>query len=70
LGIIEKRGSFYSFADVRLGQGRENAKDYLRQNPGLSDEIELTIRQQAFSGALPMPMNGSDESEFGNEEEL
>jgi recombination protein RecA len=70
LGIIEKRGSFYSFADVRLGQGRENAKDYLRQNPGLSDEIELTLRQQAFSGALPMPMNGAEESEFGEDEEL
>ena len=70
LGIIEKRGSFYSFADIRLGQGRENAKDYLRQNPDLSDEIELAIRQQAFSGVLPMPMNGAEEPEFGDDEEL
>jgi recombination protein RecA len=69
LGIIEKRGSFYSFGDVRLGQGRENAKDYLRQNAGMSEEIELTIRGQAFSGALPMPMNGADEADFGEEDD-
>jgi recombination protein RecA len=70
LGIIEKRGSFYSFGDVRLGQGRENAKEYLRQNLGMSDEIEMTIRQQALSGVLPMPMNGSDEPDFGDEDEI
>jgi len=70
LGIIEKRGSFYSFGEIRLGQGRENSKEYLRQNMGLSDEIELTIRQQALSGVLPMPMNGAEEPDFGEEEEI
>src|SRR5512134_1138538 len=46
MDIITKRGAFYSFGDVRLGQGRENAKDYLRQNPNLADEIELAVRHQ------------------------
>jgi recombination protein RecA len=63
LGIIEKRGSFYSFGDIRLGQGRENAKDYLRQNQALMTEIDSTIRQQALSGALPIPIGSSDEGD-------
>ena len=69
LEIISKRGSFYSYGDIRLGQGRENAKDFLRQNRELSDEIELAIREQALSGALPLPFGsegdepGSDDSE-------
>ena len=48
--IITKRGSYYSYGDVRLGQGRENSKEFLRQNPDLMEEIELTIRQRALSG--------------------
>jgi recombination protein RecA len=45
--LISKRGSFYSYADLRLGQGRENAKGYLRENPELSHELELAIRAAA-----------------------
>lgn len=52
LDIITKRGSFYSYGDLRLGQGRENSKDYLRENPELAAEIELAIREQAMSGEL------------------
>tara|TARA_Y100000588_G_scaffold310337_2_gene335844 strand:+ start:13002 stop:14051 length:1050 start_codon:yes stop_codon:yes gene_type:complete len=43
-GTITKSGSFYSYGDSRLGQGRENAKDYLKQNPGMAVEIEQKIR--------------------------
>lgn len=50
LEIITKRGSFYSYGDLRLGQGRENSKEFLRQNPDLTEEIELTVRQQTLSG--------------------
>ena len=46
LSIIDKRGSYYSYGDVRLGQGRENSKEYLKQNPDLSAEIENIVRQQ------------------------
>jgi recombination protein RecA len=59
LEIITKRGSFFSYGDVRLGQGRENAKDFLRQNPDLAGEIELAIRQQALSGVVPLPLGES-----------
>jgi recombination protein RecA len=72
LNIIEKRGSFYSYADTRLGQGRENAKDFLRQNPDLMNEIELTLRQQALSGDMALPLGGGgggEDSGFAEDEE-
>ena len=43
-GIIEKRGSFYSYGETRLGQGRENVKGYLRDNPDLAIEVENRVR--------------------------
>jgi recombination protein RecA len=61
LEIITKRGSFFSYGDVRLGQGRENAKDFLRNNPDLASEIELAIRQQALSGVVPLPLGGGED---------
>jgi len=61
LEIIDKRGSFYSYGDIRLGQGRENSKEFLRQNPDLAEEIELTIRQQTLSGDLSLPLDMGDE---------
>jgi len=52
LEIITKRGAFFSYNDVRIGQGRENAKNYLKANPAMADEIDLAIRaQQAATGA-------------------
>lgn len=42
--IIEKAGSYYSYGDIKLGQGKENVKQYLRDNPVLSQEIEDKIR--------------------------
>lgn len=47
MGIIEKRGSYYSCGEMRLGQGRENAKQFLRENPSLADEISSRIRVEA-----------------------
>jgi len=55
LEIITKRGSFYSYGDLRLGQGRENSKDFLRQNVDLAHEIELAIREQSFEEVMPLP---------------
>jgi recombination protein RecA len=46
LDVIEKRGSFYSYKDERLAQGRENAKQALRENPALCFEIENAIRRE------------------------
>ncbi len=60
LEIITKRGAFFSYGDIRLGQGRENAKEYLRQNPELSLEIETAVRQRAIGGEIPIVFGGSD----------
>jgi recombination protein RecA len=59
--IITKRGAFFSYGDIRLGQGRENAKEFLRQNPDLANEIEAAIRQRALGGEIPMPLSVEDE---------
>jgi recombination protein RecA len=44
-GMIEKSGAWYSYGQVRLGQGRENAKQFLRDNPELADELEAKLRE-------------------------
>ncbi len=43
-GVVEKSGAWYSYADERIGQGRENAKAYLKANPGIALDIEDKIR--------------------------
>lgn len=45
LDLIEKRGAFYRYGETLLGQGRENSKEFLRENPEMSDEIEDKIRE-------------------------
>ena len=56
LGIVKKSGAFFSFGDARLGQGRENSKDFLRKNPEMAGEIERQIRQSVAAGKpVPLP---------------
>ncbi len=61
LDIITKRGSFYSYGDLRLAQGRENAKEFLRQNPDLMAEIEARIRQAVMGEEEAIPPVLDDE---------
>ena len=57
--LIEKAGSWFNYGDLRLGQGRENAKQYLRDNPALADEIAAkVIANRTASGATFSP-NGA-----------
>lgn len=44
--IINKSGSWYSYGENRLGQGRENAKDFLKENPNIAQEIENKVKEQ------------------------
>ena len=67
--VIQKRGAFFSYGDIRIGQGRENAKDYLRQNPDLMNEIDAIIRQKALSGEIALPLDMGVESNGSSEEE-
>jgi recombination protein RecA len=50
-GIVEKSGSWFSYDSQRVGQGRENAKTFLKDNPEIAQAIELAIRQNA--GLIP-----------------
>ena len=54
-GIVEKSGSWYSYDSQRVGQGRENAKAFLRQNPKICAEIERAIRKNAGLVVEDMP---------------
>jgi len=51
--IIQKSGAWYSYGDTRIGQGRENARQYLKDNPEIAKEIENKIREQFMSVQLP-----------------
>ncbi|MCA9938717.1 MAG: recombinase RecA [Anaerolineales bacterium] len=57
-GLLDKRGSYYRYGDTLLGQGRENAKTFLAENPGFLLELEQLIRQEA---GLPL-LNGQSET--------
>jgi len=52
LGLIKKAGSFFSYGDIRLGQGRENAKQHLSRNPELAQEIEQQVRASAVTSRI------------------
>lgn len=68
LEIITKRGAFFSYGDIRIGQGRENSKEFLRQNSDLANEIETVIRKKALGGEIILPIDISgDESVSGDE---
>ncbi len=58
MGIVERRGAYYSYGDIKLGQGRENAKEFLKQNPELTLEIENKIRENA---GLPLKIEQKPE---------
>ncbi|TFH37600.1 MAG: DNA recombination/repair protein RecA, partial [Anaerolineales bacterium] len=60
---IEKKGSYYSYGETRLGQGRESAKDFLRASPEISETIEMAIRKQAeFAG-----ISNADDNQLGED---
>ncbi|EGL81914.1 Protein recA [Caldalkalibacillus thermarum TA2.A1] len=61
LDIIQKSGAWYSYNDQRLGQGRENAKQYLVEHPDLCLEIENKIRQHFGLEAVTYPENQNQE---------
>src|SRR5690606_20488903 len=58
--IVSRSGTWYSYGDVRLGQGRENAKQFLQENPELADELEGKVREAA--GLAPISKQASEEA--------
>jgi len=64
-GIVEKSGSWFSFNSERIGQGRENAKTFLRENPAIARDIENQIRVNAglLANAMASGPEGDDEAD-------
>jgi recombination protein RecA len=60
-GIVEKSGAWFSYQSQRLGQGRENAKQFLRDNPDVAQTIEQAIRQNA--GLIASQLDGGEPDE-------
>ena len=56
-GLVKKSGAFFSYGDIRLGQGRENAKQYLSQHPELAQEIEQQLRASAVTARITVSEN-------------
>jgi len=65
MGLVKKAGAFFNYGDVKLGQGRETAKEYLRQHPELAAELEKKIRA---SGVIPA-ISSADAAEVSPQEE-
>ena len=72
--IVEKSGAWYAYKGEKIGQGKENAKEYLKNNPGISAEIEMAIRANA--GLISEKLEGNPipkekiEEEVVSEEEV
>ncbi len=63
LEIVKKLGAFYSYGEQKLGQGREQAKEYLRVNPGLSQELEAMIRASSVAAQPAAVYAGAEDEE-------
>ena len=64
-GVVEKSGSWFSYSSQRVGQGRENAKQFLRDHPDIADAIEAKVREQGgvVANTLMVPPTQEDEAE-------
>lgn len=67
LNIIRKSGAWFYLGEDRLGQGRENVREFLKENPALTNEIEQLIKAQALTNATALPLStaSADEDEDG-----
>jgi recombination protein RecA len=63
--IVEKSGSWYAYNDQKIGQGKENAKKFLKENPQIADEIESKIRALKNTQAAPKKSENNEE-DFDN----
>jgi recombination protein RecA len=67
-GVVDKRGSFYSYGEERLAQGRENVKQHLREHPQVAFEIEARIREMAGLPSRQSPQSGGGSGDADEDE--
>ncbi len=61
-GFVEKSGSWYSYGGERIGQGKDNTREYLRERPAMAAEIEAKVREK-LNVAQPKPLRGEAQKE-------
>jgi recombination protein RecA len=66
--IVNKSGAWFSYGDVRLGQGRENAKQFLKESPDLAKEIEVKVREALGTRGVSNGSSGSSSAGSSGEE--
>lgn len=66
IDVVSKSGAWYSFNDERLGQGRENAKQYLKEHADIANEIEQRIREYHSLGKVPVKNESNDSGDDEN----
>lgn len=70
LDLVTKSGAWYTYGDTRIGQGRENAKQYLKEHPELAEELEKLIRERHQIGGGVRLSAASDEIDAGAVDEF
>lgn len=68
--LIHKSGAWFSYKDQRIGQGRENARLYLREHPEVTDEIDAIIRKEIFANPTPVGEESAAQEELEDEDDL
>jgi recombination protein RecA len=70
LGIIGKSGTYYNYGELRLGQGRDNARQFLEDNPQILDQIDKKVRDEMsakkaanYAGAVDTELTGDEEED-------
>ena len=66
-GVVEKSGAWFSYDSVRIGQGRENAKTFLKENPDIAAKIEAAVRGNSGVIAEKLDQAEAEEEDDGDE---
>ena len=66
-GLVDKSGAWYAYKGDKIGQGKQNACDFLRENPAIAEEIEQEIRARLLPDPTEAPAVKEEEAEVGNE---
>jgi recombination protein RecA len=66
-GLIDKAGSWYSYGNDRIGQGKENVREFLKTNPDVATEVEQKIREELLPKTVKTPTASDDEEAVAQE---
>ncbi len=68
--MIDKAGAWFSYKGQRIGQGKENARNFLREHPEIAKEVETLLREKLLSGPVPLPSPCEEDNQEKMEPEL